>query len=235
SSQALAGHALYNDEETAHARLLHQTPETLTLWRYVTSSSFGQAVMENWQSEYLQFTIFILTGVWFVQKGSTESKKLDAAGRESYGEQKVGPYAQEDSPKSAKAGRLRLWLLSNSLLIVMGVIWLGSWFGPVRDGLERLLRGPDPAPAADRGLVGLHHHRPTSGRRRCRTGNRSSSPSAAWRFSACTCASAGRRSPSRSARPTTRRPRRADAYSTVTVLARLRGWSTLRPRRRAIR
>jgi hypothetical protein len=30
-------------------------------------------------------------------------------------------------------------------------------------------------------------------------------------------------------------PRSAGAYSTVTVLARLRGWSTLRPRRRAIR
>ena len=92
-AQAIAGHALYNDEEVAHAKLLHQTPETLTLWRYVTSSSFGQAVMENWQSEYLQFTIFILTGVWPVQKGSTESKRLDAAGTESDEEQKVGRYA----------------------------------------------------------------------------------------------------------------------------------------------
>jgi cephalosporin-C deacetylase-like acetyl esterase len=30
-------------------------------------------------------------------------------------------------------------------------------------------------------------------------------------------------------------PRGAEGYSTVTVFARLRGWSTLRPRRRAIR
>jgi hypothetical protein len=128
-AQAIAGHALYNDEEVAHAKLLHQQPETLTLWRYVTSSSFGQAVMENWQSEYLQFTIFILTGVWLVQKGSTESKKLDSVGRESDEEQKIGPHALENSPKWAKTEGLRLWLLSNSLLIVMGVIWIGSWFG----------------------------------------------------------------------------------------------------------
>jgi hypothetical protein len=128
-AQAISGHALYNDEEVAHAKLLHQAPQTLSLGRYLTSSSFGQAVMENWQSEYLQFTIFILTGVWLVQKGSTESKKLDAVGRESDEQQKIGPYAQEDSPKWAKAKGLRLWLLSNSLLIVMTVIWLGSWFG----------------------------------------------------------------------------------------------------------
>jgi hypothetical protein len=128
-AQAISGHALYNDEEVAHAKLLHQAPQTLTLGRYVTSSSFGQAVMENWQSEYLQFTIFILTGVWLVQRGSTESKKLGSVGTESDEEQKVGPYAQEDSPKWAKATGLRLWLLSNSLLIVMATIWLGSWFG----------------------------------------------------------------------------------------------------------
>lgn len=128
-AQAISGHALYNDEEVAHAKLLHQAPQTLSLGRYLTSSSFGQAVMENWQSEYLQFTIFILTGVWLVQKGSTESKKLDAAGKESDEDQKIGQYAQADSPKWAKAKGLRLWLFSNSLLIVMGVIWLGSWFG----------------------------------------------------------------------------------------------------------
>jgi hypothetical protein len=128
-AQAIAGHQLYNDEEIAHAKLLHQAPETLTFWRYVTSSSFGQAVMENWQSEYLQFTIFVLASVWLVQKGSTESKKVERAGMESDEEQKVGPHAQADSPKWAKAKGLRLWLLSNSLLLVMGTIWLASWFG----------------------------------------------------------------------------------------------------------
>ena len=127
--QAIAGHALYNDEEIAHARLLHQQPETLSFWRYVTSSSFGQAVMENWQSEYLQFVVFVMASVWLVQKGSTESKKVDQAGPESDEEQRIGPHAEPDSPKWAKAKGLRLWLLSNSLLLVMGFIWLASWFG----------------------------------------------------------------------------------------------------------
>jgi hypothetical protein len=127
--QAIAGHALYNEEEVAHAALLNETPETLSFWRYVTSSSYGQAVMENWQSEYLQFTVFVLAGVWLVQKGSTESKKVDQAGRESDEAQKIGRHAEQGSPKWAKAKGLRVWLFSNSLLLVMGAIWLGSWFG----------------------------------------------------------------------------------------------------------
>ena len=39
--------------------------------------------MENWQSEYLQFTLFILATVWLVQKGSPESKPLGQEGGES--------------------------------------------------------------------------------------------------------------------------------------------------------
>ena len=38
--------------------------------------------MENWQSEYLQFVVFVMASVWLVQKGSTESQKVDQAGSE---------------------------------------------------------------------------------------------------------------------------------------------------------
>ena len=66
--------------------------------RYVTSSDFARAVAENWQSEYLQFALFILAGIYFVQRGSTESKTLDAAGPESDEEQQIGRHADSDSP-----------------------------------------------------------------------------------------------------------------------------------------
>jgi len=120
--QAIAGHAGYNNEAIAHSG------ETLSFWRYIVSSDFGQAVMENWQSEYLQFTLFIFATVWFVQKGSPESKKLDELGLESDEQQRVGEHAGEDAPKWARARGLRLILYSNSLLIVMGTIWVGCWF-----------------------------------------------------------------------------------------------------------
>src|SRR5919109_624514 len=93
--QAIAGHAEYNNEQIAHMS------ETVSFWRYVVSSSFGQAVMENWQSEYLQFTTFIVLTVWLVQKGSPESKKPEEIGIESDEQQKVGGYADDRSPKWA--------------------------------------------------------------------------------------------------------------------------------------
>jgi hypothetical protein len=120
--QAIAGHADFNNDQLAHMG------DTISFWRYLTSSDFGQAVMENWQSEYLQFTTFILLTVWVVQKGSPESKKLDEIGTESDEDQRIGAHARADSPKWARVRGVRLWLFSNSLVLVMGTIWLGTWF-----------------------------------------------------------------------------------------------------------
>ena len=122
-AQALVGHADFNADQAAH----HGDP--IGLWRYVTSSSFGVDVLENWQSEYLQFTLYIVGTVWLLQKGSPESKPLDKAGGESDSDQKIGQYATADSPGWARVGGLRTRLYSNSLLIVMGTIFLLSWLG----------------------------------------------------------------------------------------------------------
>jgi hypothetical protein len=75
--------------------------------------------MENWQSEYLQFTLFILATIFLVQRGSTESKPLGSRGTESDEQQKVGEHATPDSPRWAKRHGWRLALYSNSLLLVM--------------------------------------------------------------------------------------------------------------------
>jgi hypothetical protein len=122
-AQALIGHSDFNADQAAH----HGDP--IGLWRYVSSSSFGVDVLENWQSEYLQFTLYIVGTVWLLQKGSPESKELDKAGGESDSDQKVGEHATEDSPKWASVGGLRTRIYSNSLLIVMGTIFLLSWLG----------------------------------------------------------------------------------------------------------
>jgi hypothetical protein len=119
--QAISGHNLYNEEQRAHGG------EPISLGRYLISSSFGNAVMENWQSEYLQFTLFLLLTVWFVQRGSPESKKAKASGRESERRQRIGEHATRGSPLWARTGGLRTALYSNSLLILMVLIFLGSW------------------------------------------------------------------------------------------------------------
>jgi hypothetical protein len=119
--QAVVGHTDFNHLQAAH----HGDP--IGFGRYITSSDFGADVLENWQSEYLQFTLYILTTVWLLQRGSPESKPLDQAGSESDEEQKIGEFADERSPRWARVGGLRTRIYSNSLVIVMGLIWLASW------------------------------------------------------------------------------------------------------------
>jgi hypothetical protein len=125
--QAVVGHQEFNNDEVAHAELMHQQANTISFGRYLTSSSFGQAVMENWQSEYLQFSLFILGTIWLVQRGSPESKKLDQTGLESEQEQQIGKHAGPRAPRWARVGGVRTFLYSHSLLIVMTSIFLGSW------------------------------------------------------------------------------------------------------------
>jgi len=122
AGQAIAGHASFNEQQMAHG-----SPE-ISMSRYLVSSSFAVDVMENWQSEYLQFTLFILLTVWLLQRGSPESKEMDMAGGESDRRQKVGGWAQRGSPKWARVAGVRRTIYENSLLLVMGAVWLGTWF-----------------------------------------------------------------------------------------------------------
>jgi hypothetical protein len=122
-AQALVGHADFNASAVAH------NGSPITLWRYVRSSDFGTDVLENWQSEYLQFSLYILGTVWLIQRGSPESKQPGEAGTESDADQQVGEHASRDSPKWARVGGWRTRLFSNSLLLVMGAVWIASWLG----------------------------------------------------------------------------------------------------------
>ena len=76
---------------------------------------------ENWQSEFLQFWLYLTATVWLLQKGSPESKELDKSGTESDAEQKVGNHARKSSPAWARAGGIKTAIYSNSLIIVMAL------------------------------------------------------------------------------------------------------------------
>ncbi|WP_235530099.1 DUF6766 family protein [Nocardioides sp. Root151] len=121
--QAFAGWHQVNDQQ------LGEGADRIPIGTYLTSADFAVDVMENWQSEYLQFLLYILATVWFLQKGSPESKVLHKAGLESDEDQKVGPYATEDSPLWARVGGLRTTIYSWSLALVMATVFFLSWLG----------------------------------------------------------------------------------------------------------
>src|SRR4051795_5902092 len=119
--QAISGTADYNAQQIADGL------EPVSFLDYVTSSSFAVDVMENWQSEYLQFFLYIFATVWLVQRGSSESKKPGEEGTESEHDQRIGRHAGEDSPEWASAGGWRTALFSRSLGLLMGGLFLLTW------------------------------------------------------------------------------------------------------------
>jgi len=194
--QSIAGQADFNEDQDRHG------DPHMSYGRYLVSSEFATAVMENWQSEYLQFTLYVLLTVWLVQRGSPESKEVDKTGGESDEEQKVGEHAEPGSPRWARIGGVRRKLYENSLVIVMAAIWFGTWLSQSLTGVteyntDRLDHREAPVSWA------AYLTKPPSGRRRFRTGNPSFLRWGRWRSSRYTCAKEARRSPSRSARPIT--------------------------------
>ena len=119
--QAFAGVADLNDQRVSEGL------DPISLGRFVTSSSFAVDVMENWQSEYLQFFLYVFATVWLVQRGSPESTELDQAGPESDEDQRVGRHARDDSPAWARTGGWRTLVFSRSLGLMMGMIFLCCW------------------------------------------------------------------------------------------------------------
>ncbi|SHN14423.1 DUF6766 family protein [Cryptosporangium aurantiacum] len=119
--QAFAGHAAFNADQAGSGL------PGISLGRYVTSASFAADVAENWQSEYLQFFLYILLTVWLVQRGSPESKPLADVGTESDEQQLTGAYARPDSPAPVRRGGWIGSLYGRSLGLTMGAIFLLSW------------------------------------------------------------------------------------------------------------
>src|SRR3954447_5426145 len=119
--QSVAGVADFNNQQVADGT------DPVGYLDYVTSSSFAVDVAENWQSEYLQFFLYVFATVWLVQRGSPESKPLAKAGPESDQDQLLGRHVHSGSPRWAKAGGWRTAVFARSLGLVMAGIFLLSW------------------------------------------------------------------------------------------------------------
>lgn len=66
----LTGHAHENQDLADHGR------PAQSLVQYAGSASFGEAVFENWESEFVQMGMYVLLTAYLVQKGSAESRPI---------------------------------------------------------------------------------------------------------------------------------------------------------------
>ncbi len=98
-AQVIAQWQTYTDHQREHG-------EPVTAGDFFTE--FGQATLENWQSEFLQLFAFVVLAALFIHKGSAESKdgeeKLEASLRRI--EEKLGTLPDDAPKKKAESWKL---------------------------------------------------------------------------------------------------------------------------------
>ncbi|MET7279286.1 DUF6766 family protein [Kribbella sp. NPDC005582] len=117
----LTGHAHENGELSDH----DQPQQSLA--QYAGSSSFGETVFENWESEFLQMGMYVLLTTFLVQKGSAESRPIGKAAPQD--EDPRNHRNDRDAPWPVQHGsELLLKLYENSLAIAFGIVFFLSFW-----------------------------------------------------------------------------------------------------------
>jgi hypothetical protein len=86
-----------------------------SFWHYLGTGHFGEAVFENWESEFLQMGSYVLLTAYLVQRGSAESKPVDQVDRKG----DVPEESTSRSPGPARRHGLTQTIYRNSLSIAM--------------------------------------------------------------------------------------------------------------------
>jgi hypothetical protein len=107
-----------------NAELERHGGHALTLGQYTTDAQFIATVFENWESEFLQMSAYVLLTCWLFQKGSAESSDPDAPPRD---DDLAAQSRKPGAPRILRAGPLARAVYANSLGIALLLLFVGSF------------------------------------------------------------------------------------------------------------
>jgi hypothetical protein len=142
----LAGWLVYNQE------LLDHNAASLDLWDYAVSGHFLSALFENWESEFLQMSAYVVLTAFLFQRGSAESRDPDEASSE---DEDLGKDAADpDVPWPVKVGGIVYRIYAYSLGLALVALFLVSFLLHLRysadaANAEAELRGQTPVAIID--------------------------------------------------------------------------------------
>ena len=105
AGQSLAGYHAFNEERKDHAA------RPIPYGEYLRTGHFVEALAENWESAFLELTLFVFLGKYLRQKGSAESRD---------------PRDQRPLPHYLKQG-LGKFLYAHSLGLTLLVLFIASF------------------------------------------------------------------------------------------------------------
>ncbi|KQX45719.1 MULTISPECIES: DUF6766 family protein [unclassified Ensifer] len=132
------GHHVYNDELAEHGG------QMVTLPAYLISGHFLSALFENWESEFLQMSAYVVLTAFLFQRGSAESKDPDEPSS-----QNSNPADDQDNaeaPLPVRMGGMASSLYSYSLGWTLFLLFVLSFLMHVRESasaqaVEAMLHG----------------------------------------------------------------------------------------------
>lgn len=139
----LTGLPVYNDELTQHGS------QAISFAEYVTTGHFLSALFENWESEFLQMSAYVMLTAFLFQRGSAESKDPDESSPQDA--DPAGEENKPDAPLPVRMGGLPRSLYSYSLGSVLFLLFVVSFVihwreSAAAEAAEALLHGqPEPA------------------------------------------------------------------------------------------
>ena len=126
--QVITGMKEHNQE------IVEMGGEAIGMAQYLTSGHFLQSTFENWESEFLQMSLFLILSMFLYQKGSSESKDPDKA--EEDVDKEPNP-RKKNVPWPVKKGGLWLTIYKHSLCYAMSILFILSflvhWKGSMKD------------------------------------------------------------------------------------------------------
>lgn len=138
----MTGQSVYNADLTEHGA------QAITLAQYTHSAHFLSSLFENWESEFLQMSAYVVLTAFLFQRGSAESKDPDEPSPQDADDFKSDP----KTPLGVRLGSIPKTLYSYSLGITLFGLFLLSFAMHVRDSAaaeaaQALLHGGQPPTA----------------------------------------------------------------------------------------
>ena len=116
--QWVAGWKVDNEELARHGE------PTVSIFAYLASPEFLSSVFENWESEFLQMSAYVVLTAMLFQKGASESRDPDEAPRD---ENLKAQARKHGAPRILMGGPAARWLYSHSLGMALFTLFILSF------------------------------------------------------------------------------------------------------------
>jgi hypothetical protein len=132
--QWLTGWAHHNEQLSRHGE------EEIALLAFLCDPQFLSSVFENWESEFLQMSAFVVLTAMLVQKGAAESKE---PGTDTRDHDLAAQARQPGAPRILMMGPVARWVYARSLGITLFILFLLSfllhWWNSSKEAAQEAL------------------------------------------------------------------------------------------------